>query len=78
MSREFIVVSYIDDAQCYHFSSQLFTDIDAAFKEIASFKKFHKENDSLYEIRMSFYDNENDALEYMKLLKIVNYIENQV
>jgi len=78
MSREFIVVSYVDDAQCYYFSSQLFTDIDAAFKDIASFKKFHKENDSLYEIRMSFFDNEKDALEYMQYLKIVNYFENQV
>jgi hypothetical protein len=70
MSREFIVVSYVDDAQCYYFSSQLFTDIDAAFKDIASFKKFHKENDSMQEIRMSFYDNEKDALQYIRDLKV--------
>ena len=68
MSRDFIVVSFIDDAQST-FNSELFTDIDSAFQDVASFKKFHKVNDSLYEIRMSFYDNEKDALEYIKELK---------
>jgi hypothetical protein len=69
MTREYIVVSFIDDAQFDHFSSELFTDIDSAFKAVQSLKKIHKADDSLYEIRMSFYDNEKDALEYINELK---------
>jgi hypothetical protein len=68
MTREYIVVSFIDDAQFDHFSSELFTDIDSAFKAVQSLKKTHKADDSIYEIRMSFWDTESEAKEYIKEL----------
>jgi hypothetical protein len=70
MSRDFIVVAIEDDSNFNRFNCELYYNIDDAFKEVNSFKQFHKENDSLYEIRMSFYDNEKDALEYINELKV--------
>jgi len=75
MSRDLIVVSFIDDAQFPNFNSLMFIDIDSAFKYIQSFKQFHKDNDSLYEIRMSFFDNLKDCREYIQKMNDINFIE---
>jgi len=68
MSREFIVVAYEDDANFNRFNCELYYTIDDAFKEVNSFKEFHKENDSLYEIRMCFFNDEETALNHIKEL----------
>lgn len=74
--RNFIVVSIVDDSQLT-FHSELFTDTDTAFNEVNSFKRFHEDNDSLYEIRMSFFDNEKDALQCIDFYKQIDFLTSQ-
>ena len=65
MSRDFIVVSFKDDAIFPNNSIKLFTSIDSAFNEVNSLKQFHEENDSLYELNMSFFNDRKSAVEFI-------------
>jgi hypothetical protein len=65
MTRQYIVVSFKDDAIFPNNSIKLFTDINSAFNEVNSLKQFHEENDSLYELNMSFFNDRESAVQFI-------------